>query len=210
MKYGFITLLLLASQLVKAQSGNLDLMAGHEYLHYQHSVVYVFKNNSGVGWQHLAALIKRYEADEKYPTLKDELMNQVYLTARLSNSFTIKGGLFYTNVGGFKPSVSVQYSIVKSNWLMIVSPRADVVKNGAFEMFLAAEYKPAISSNLRLYTRLQAMTSITRIQHNRSYQLIRLGVEFKKLQFGAGLTLDEYGKKKNAHYNSGLFVRKMF
>lgn len=205
-----ISALLLALQASKAQSGNADIMAGHEYLHYQHSLSYSFTKGTGLGWQHIAALIKRYERDEKNPSLKDELMNQVYLTARLSSSFTLKGGLFYTNAGGYKPSVSVQYLAKKENWLLIVSPRADLVKNGAFEMFLASEFKPAISENLRLYSRFQAMTSITPRQHNRSYQLFRIGVETKALQVGIGLTLDEYGKNKTVRYNSGIFMKKNF
>lgn len=205
-----LTSLLLTLQASTAQSGNADIMTGHEYLHYQHSLSYHFTKGSGLGWQHIAALVKRYERDEKNPLFKDELMNQVYLTARLSNSFTLKGGLFYTNAGGYKPSVSIQYMARKENWLVIISSRADLVKNGAFEMFLASEFKPAISEKLRLYSRFQAMTSITTRQHNRSYQFFRLGVETKALQFGIGLTVDEYGKNKTVQYNSGIFIRKNF
>jgi hypothetical protein len=193
-----------------AQSGNIDLMAGHEYLHYQHSIASNFRKQSESGWQHIAALIKRYERDDKNLILKDELMNQVYFTERLSRSITLKAGLFYTNAGGYKPSVSVQYLLKKNNWLIILAPRADLVKNGALEMFLAAEFKPAISEKLRIYSRFQAMSSITLKQHNRSYQLIRLGIETKEFQFGAGLTLDEYGKHKTMRYNTGCFIRKNF
>jgi hypothetical protein len=211
MKYLFIALFFLTRSLtIQAQSGTADIMAGHEYLHYQHSLAYEFNKNSGLGWQHLATLIKRYQQDKKSPTLKDEIMNQVYLTARISQSILIKGGLFYTNATGYKPSIGIQYAIRKSNWMMVVSPRVDLVKKGAFEMFLATEFRPSLSGNIRLYSRVQAMSSVSLKQHNRSYQLIRIGIEMKSMQLGAGLVFDEYGRNRSVQCNSGIFVRKVF
>ncbi|HLO83363.1 MAG TPA: hypothetical protein VK166_20515 [Chitinophagaceae bacterium] len=211
MKYLFFAVIFLVrSQNIHAQSGTADLMAGHEYLHYQQSLTYEFKQYSGVGWQHLATMIKSYQQDKKSPVQKDEIMNQVYLTARISKSLLIKGGLFYTNTVGYRPSIGLQYGIRKNNWMMVISPRADLVKKGAFEMFLATEFRPPLRKNIRLYSRIQAMSSVSLKQHNRSYQLIRLGIETKTIQLGAGLTFDEYGRNKTLQYNSGIFVRKVF
>jgi hypothetical protein len=210
MKHAFTLLLFVfVSAKMSAQIGPAELMVGHRYIHYQHSLSNSIKTNSKIGWQHIATLIKRYNTNTEKNGLPDELMNQVYLTARINSFMAIKGGLFYTNVGGFKPSIGLQFMVRKKSWMAIASPRVDIARNAAYEMFAVAEYTPSLSANTRLYARLQAMSSINARQHNRSYQQIRIGAECNGFQFGGGLTLDEYGTNRTVYYNKGIFIRKV-
>lgn len=192
-----------------AQTGPAELMAGDKYMHYQHSLAQSFSPESRTGWQHIATLIKRYDKAGGKTKLADELMNQVYITAQLSPVFSVKGGLFYTNIGGFKPSAGIQVFIHKKNWRLLLSPRADIAKKASYELFTMAEFTPVVAAEIKLYIRLQAMSNAG-VHHNRSYQLLRLGIERKGFQYGAGITTDEYGTNGIIHVNTGVFIRKLF
>lgn len=196
-------------QNAKAQLGPIDLMAGDKYVHYQHSLGQPLKPDSRFGWQHIATLIKHYNANAEKGGMPDELMNQVYLTYRFHSLLSLKGGLFYTNVGGYQPTIGIQFFWHNKDWVVIAAPRVDVIKNGAYELFTMAEFSPSIGRGIKLYTRLQAMSNVSNAGHNRSYQLFRAGVELKGFQLGGGITLDEYGTSGKVHYNSGVFLRRM-
>ncbi|HZH65346.1 MAG TPA: hypothetical protein VEY10_10685 [Flavisolibacter sp.] len=197
-------------QSVKAQLGPVELMTGHNYFHYQHSFAQPLKPDSRLGWQHIATLIKRFNAYPEKGELPDELMNQSYLTFRFHQLLTAKGGLFYTNVGGYQPTIGLQFFWHNKHWVAIASPRIDIIKNGSYELFTSVEFSTSIGKDIELYSRLQAMSNISKESHNRSYQLVRVGVEIKGFQLGGGLTLDEYGTSGKVHYNTGLFLRRMF
>lgn len=196
-------------QNVKAQLGPIELMAGNKYIHYQHSIGQPLKTGSRFGWQHIATLIKRYNVNAERGGMPDELMNQGYLTFRLHPLLSIKSGLFYTNAGGYQPTAGLQFSWHSKDWVVVAAPRIDMIKNGAYELFTMVEYSPSIRKSLKLYTRLQAMSNISKESHNRSYQLLRIGLEIKGFQLGGGLTLDEYGTSGKVHHNSGVFVLRL-
>ncbi len=191
-----------------AQKGSAELMTGHRYLHYQHTLAQPLSSQSRLGWQHIATLIKRYQPVKGKQGHTDELMNQAYLSFALSKVLSAKGGLFYTNAGGYKPSVGLQAVFVHQYGSIVLSPRVDVVREPAYELFVFSENTLPVSKKVHLVARLQAMSNASKKQHNRSYQLIRLGVERNNLQFGAGLTLDQFGTSKAVHCNAGLFIRK--
>ncbi|HEV7330189.1 MAG TPA: hypothetical protein VGN63_04045 [Flavisolibacter sp.] len=205
-----VVIAVLFIQNIHAQLGPLELMAGDKYLHYQHSLEQPVKPDSPWGWQHIVTLIKSFRTKTEKGTIPDELMNQGYLTFRLHPLLSLKGGLFYTNATGYRPSFSVQTTLHRKNWLVVFAPRVDIEKMGAYELMALVEYMPTIAGNTKLYSRIQAMSNIDREKHNRSYQQFRIGLEKKGYQFGAGLTLDEYGTGGAVHFNSGIFIRRMF
>ena len=193
-----------------AQLGPVEFVAGDQYLHYQHSIAHSFKPNSNFGWQHIATLIKRYNTNMEKGGFPDELMNQAYVTVRIHPVLSLKGGLFYTNVGGYQPTIGLQFFAHKKNWTAILAPRVDVVANGSYEMFVMVEFSPSLSQKIKLYTRLQAMSNFGKENHNRSYQQLRIGFEVKGFQLGGGVTLDEYGALSKVYSNTGVFLRRMF
>ncbi len=194
----------------KGQIGPLEFMAGDRYLHYQHSVSRSFKPESTVGWQHIATLVKRYNTRIEKGGMQDELMNQAYLTLQIHQLLVIKGGLFYTHIGGYQPSVGLQFSSRNKHLSTMLSPRVDLTANGSYEMFAMFEYFPSLSQNKKLYTRLQAMSNFSADHHNRSYQQLRVGVSINTFQVGAGITFDQYGTSGTIYCNSGVFVRRVF
>jgi hypothetical protein len=135
-------------------------------------------------------------------------MNQGYLRFNISPAFSVMAGYFYATVPDFGASVALQYFKKHKDWLFVLSPRIDIKKNGAYEIFGLAEYRPSIGRQLKLYSRIQAMSSFGPYAHNRSYQRIRLGIDVANFQFGAGLNIDEFGPDPLVKYNAGLFLRK--
>lgn len=201
-----LVVVLLMGRELHAQSGSAEFLAGHSYLHYQHSIHKSIRPGSVMGWQHIATLIKHYETDPEKGGLPDEVMNQFYLSVRVARGISLKGGLFYTNATGFKPSVSAQFTFSKKDWMMVLAPRMDIKKNPSYELFVVSGYSPDISRTWKLYFRIQAMSSVGKF-HNRSYQLIRAGFSHKRMQFGAGFNSDFYGRSGIMHTNAGLFVQ---
>lgn len=191
-----------------AQAGNAETMIGNKYLQYQHVVEQSFKSGSRFRWQHIASFIRRHNPSTESNGLSNELMNQAYLVYRLYGGLSAKGGLFYSNATDYAPSLSIQLLVRKKDWTVVVSPRADVKKNMAYEMYFLSEYSPELSATVRFYSRIQAMTNLSARQHNRSYQQVRIGIDVHGFQLGIGLTLDEYGTKASIYRNMGFFIRK--
>lgn len=210
MKSIFFVFIFFLLQNLQAQTGSVELMAGDKYLHYQHSISQSMKPGSKWGWQHIATFIKRFRTDPEKGGMPDELMNQGYLTFRVHTLLSVKAGLFYTNAGGYQPTAGLQFFRRKKDITAIINPRLDIRKNGSFELFTMLEFTPSLTRRTRLYTRMQAMTNITRGSHTRSYQMLRVGLTVKGFQVGGGLTLDEYGTTGKVHFNSGLFIRRIF
>lgn len=210
MKHAFTLVgLLITLGTSSAQVGSAEIMVGNRYLHYQHSLAKPLKPGSAFGWQHITTLIKRYNTNIEKGGMNDELMNQAYITASVASFLSLKAGLFYTNAGGYQPSMGLEFVARRKDLIIIIAPRADVARNGSYELFALAEFSPQLTKKMRLYSRLQAMSNAGPHDHNRSYQLVRLGIEVQNFQFGVGVTLDEYGTSGVVHCNAGLFIKTM-
>ncbi len=206
MKTIIALIIFLISINVTAQHSSAELMAGDKYLHYQHSLVHAFVKK--VQLQHIATYITRYEHSQKPGAMGNEIMNQAYVAYTISKGLTVKGGMFYTNASGYKASLAVQLHHQFKDLTVVIAPRADITKNGAYEVFALAEYTKHLRNKISWYSRIQFMSSITKQDHSRSYQQLRLGLRYKSWQMGAGITTDEYGIAKKIHTNSGIFLGK--
>jgi len=186
----------------------VEVMAGHQYAMYQHTLSKSISGNDRFGVVHLSNILGWYRQPPQKGGMPNEFMNQGYLRYSLHKNLSVMAGYFYAYVPGLSGSFSMQYLLNRKNWLLVVSPRFDIKEKGAYEMFGMFEFRPVINGNLKLYLRIQGMTSHGPYHHNRSYQRLRLGVEKRGIQFGSGLNTDVYGKSRMVKFNAGLFVRK--
>ena len=69
------------------------------------------------------------------------------------------------------------------------------------------EYKPKINNKFRLYLRAQVMSETDFNIFTRNFQILRLGLEYKQIQFGAGATFDQFNNQTISHENYGAFIR---
>lgn len=131
-------------QNTNAQLGPIEAMGGNKYVHYQHSLGQVLKPESKFGWQHITTLIKRYNVKTEKGGMPDELMNQAYLTYSIHPLLSLKGGLFYTKVRGYEPTVGIQFFLHRGDWVVVAAPRVDLTNNRAYELFTPVEFSPSI------------------------------------------------------------------
>lgn len=205
--YTFIFLLLIQGGAVIGQSMQMEAMGGNSYLFYQHNLSKQFFG-SRFGVKHIASMVGWYNNKVETGGKSHEIMNQVYLTAKLNSYFTLMGGTFFTAVTGMRGSCAVQFAVKRPNLIIIVTPRADIIEKSAFDVFSLVEYSPYITDSISLYTRFQSMFNFGPQSHNRSYQQLRLGLVKKKTQLGIALNLDQYGERMDLYYNLGFFIRK--
>lgn len=199
---------LLLSSAAVAQAIPVELHIGNHYTLYQHTINKPLSATSRFGVVHIANIIDWYNNDVTKNGMKNETMNQGYISYRLSNAFSVLGGFFYTNATGLRGAAGLQFTLSGKNWLMVVMPRADISAGGALELFGMLEYRPELAPGLKLYTRIQGMTNNGPDHHNRSYQRLRLGLDAWKTQFGFAYSIDQYGADPLVKQNTGIFIRK--
>lgn len=193
---------------VDAQAQPAEIMTGNKYLLYQHAISKQIAPDSKWGVMHIVSSIVRYRSKTESTALPDELMNQAYIKYRVHKKFSVIGGMFYSTAVKFKPSIGVQYTYPGKDLFITLQPRVDITKNVNYELFGLVEYRRKLNNSIAMYSRLQFMTNHGREFHNRSYQQFRLGVEYRLVQTGIGLQLDEYGPNATRYTNIGIFVKK--
>jgi hypothetical protein len=185
-----------------------EVLVGNRYTYYQHSLTRDLVKGSRFGLTHIASVIMRYTPTSETTFPPSELMNQVYIRAKLASRLGVLGGAFFNNAIGFRLSAGVSYVFARKNILLVAQPRIDVWKVPAYEMFGIFEYQPHVNAKLRLYGRIQFMTNHGASGHNRSYQQLRLGVTVAGFQAGLGLQTDQYGRSGKMSLNTGVFLKK--
>lgn len=194
---------------VSGQHAPVEIMAGHQYFNYQHSIHRKLHTSSTFGWTHITNLMRRYVNHPEKGGKPNEMMNQIYLTKNINNKFMLMGGLFFTPVTDMKVSFAGQYAYHTKTLSLIVNPRFDIGEKNTYELFGLFEFRPVITPVVHFYGRIQFMTNHSKEGHNRSYQQLRVGIERNKVQFGIGSTFDQYGLKAISTGNTGIFIRKM-
>jgi hypothetical protein len=208
-----VVLLFVLPLFAKAQTIPLEIMAGNTNTFYQHSAGKNFPESERFGWMNIASVLIRYDkgGNDAGKPLPDEIMNQTYIVYRPWKKLALLGGGFYTDVTKFRLSAALQWVYKNTSLAVVLAPRVDVQKNGAYEMFGMVEFKPGMrAKDWSWYSRFQFMTNHGPKGHNRSYEQFRLGAGYKTTHFGLALTLDQYGPDVESLANSGVFIRRVF
>lgn len=200
--------MLLTSGKLSAQPMNMEGMPGNKYFFYQHSLSRQLGEKSRFNVKHIASVIARYNTNAESGGKANEIMNQAYLGFRLFKNLSFHAGGFYTDATNLRASAAIQFNLQRKDLLVVIIPRTDIMKQGAFDIFTLLEYKPVVADQVKLYLRIQTMSNFGPDHHNRGYQQFRLGLNAKSTQFGLGLNLDEYGEKLKMYSNWGIFIKK--
>lgn len=106
----------------------------------------------------------------------------------------------------------IQYAKINTNstlfsWLVI-----DLNKQPYLDYFIMYRYSPIINK-IKLFTQIELINNLGLIQ-NQNHQLtqrIRIGLYCKSLQFGAGIDINQVGRKDmSLQNNPGIFIRNEF
>ncbi|MCI5055300.1 MAG: hypothetical protein MRY83_04275 [Flavobacteriales bacterium] len=79
-----------------------------------------------------------------------------------------------------------------------------------YSFFTIMRYTPLLRGDWKLYSSLELFTLFRKSGHEVSSERIRLGLDFKGLQFGLGTNLTQFTNEFISAENYGVFVRKSF
>src|SRR5690606_6219316 len=91
---------------------------------------------------------------------------------------------------------------------VMVYQRIDLWEKPNLELMGFVEHTRAAHQKLKLYVRLQYMTTWNSKEHVRSYQYLRIGFSLKEMQLGAAANFDQYGTTGIDYNSIGFFIRK--
>lgn len=110
---------------------------------------------------------------------------------------------------GFYPIIGPQFNYSSRKLLAVTVASFYINSGNDLKIFGLYEFKPSLSQNWNLYSRLQFIYnfSMETGDHNRSYVYLRAGLKRKQLAFGIGANLDQIGPAKIYRENFGPFLR---
>lgn len=142
--------------------------------------------------------------------LPNELMSQSYITYSVLPSLKVSLGTFYATLPGLNYSANIMYAKNIKDLTIVAALRSDLKSNPSADLMVFAEYRPEISSKIRLFTRFQTMNNYNSQQHNRSYRHYKMGLEMNQIKFGLALHSEHYGKDYKSYWFHGLFLKYDF
>jgi hypothetical protein len=209
-KFLLLISLLLTVGISESQHISTELSVGNHGLMYQHMISKKLEKSSRFGLMQIAGFQSWYNSGYGESSINNEVMNQALLSFDFKRPVTIFAGIFYTNSAGLRGTTSVQLVRKGNNWLLVLSPRVDIMRKGSQELVALWEYWPKLNNHVKLYSRTQVMLNGGPTHFNRGYQRFRLGVDFKSTQIGVSQNFEEYGASGILKLNTGVFIRKQF
>lgn len=148
-------------------------------------------------------------ADYKNTRSETEIVVVNSLVYQFHPNFGVSGGLQYHFLKGLVPNAAFHASYADPVWLFVLTPYLNLLPHRNLESVGIAEFKPALSEKIRLYTRAQILYNhdLTDNLHDRSYYYFRLGLTIRRYTFGAAANFDYYGPQRAYKENIGGFFR---
>ncbi len=144
-----------------------------------------------------------------YTKAPRELVSVNSIIYQFHPNIGVSAGTQYHFVKGFIPTAALHLSYANPTWLFVLTPYYNFMPWANLETIGIVEYKPAVSKNLRLFTRLQGFYSqdFKENERERAMLYFRLGLTMQKYTVGFGGNLDYYRPAMNDIQNFGGFVR---
>lgn len=144
-----------------------------------------------------------------YTKIPRELVSVNSIIYQFHPNIGVSAGTQYHFVKGFIPTAALHLSYANPTWLFVLTPYYNFMPWANLETIGIVEYKPALSENLRLFTRLQGFYSqdFKENERERAMLYFRLGLTMQKYTVGFGGNLDYYRPEMKDIQNFGGFVR---
>lgn len=182
---------------------SLETFAGSRGFSYQMIVNKKFQSVPKLGF----FSVTNFQAEWGEPKVNDYML-QGNLTYSLIKGIDLSGGFIWNPIDGIRPSAGIIFSYGNPELLIVANPRIDLTKKANFDALVLVEYKPKVSEKLNLYSRAQGLYThnLGNDLHARSYIMLRAGLTFRDISFGAAANFDWYGPMKINQNNVGGFV----
>jgi len=116
-------------------------------------------------------------------------------------------GEIYTEGGGLKPSIGLQYTIARKHVLFMVFPNLNISRQSELMTISMIQYLRSISEKLKFVGRIQSLCIVGRAGHLFSTFRFRSGIIREKYQFGVAADMNFFGSEFESAQNYGLFVQ---
>jgi hypothetical protein len=153
--------------------------------------------------------VTNFESDYSQNADGLDFINNSQISFEIYKGFGISSGLNINKVTGLSPTLGLQYVFANPKWLFVVTPNLIFSTGNTASLLSILEYKPKLTDQLKVYSRVQGLYNhnIKSSAHERSYLQLRIGLEYKKYQFGLASNLDYFGPNRSFKENHGVFIR---
>ncbi|MGG9963187.1 hypothetical protein [Ferruginibacter sp. SUN106] len=187
----------------------IEIFVGNKAFAFQLIVSKQFSPKSRFGFFN----VTNFTGDYKTTNQTSDFFSQSLLTAEIWKGISLTAGLSAIGSSNtsttVRPTAGLQYLFANRDFVVVILPRFDLTQTYNFETFAVFEYKPMLSKNWGIYSRLQGLYNYnTKLKfHEISSIYLRVGLSYKNVQFGLGSNLDFYGPDYNSTSNFGLFIK---
>ena len=152
------------------------------------------------------------------PSGMNDIVIQSLFTVNLYKR--LAGGIGqFMSANAFYPVTALKYAHTAKHFGITILPVTSLSSDFNSQSLLTIfQYKPKITEKVKLYSRFQMLNSWTDFNtRTYSYEQLRLGIEVTRVQFGVGITFQQFEKQVNSNEqgfglfqnaNVGFFVRK--
>jgi hypothetical protein len=153
--------------------------------------------------------VTSFESDYSQNSNGLDFINISQISYEIYKGFGISSGGNINKVTGLSPTLGLQYVFADPKWLFVVTPTLIFTKGNTASLLSILEYKPKLTDQLKVYSRVQGLYNhnIKSSTHERSYLQLRIGLEYKKYQYGLASNLDHFGPSRSFKENYGVFIR---
>lgn len=116
-------------------------------------------------------------------------------------------GEIYTDGGGIKPSIGLQYMVVRKHVLLMLFPNLNISRQSELMTISMIQYLRSISEKLKFVGRIQSLCIVGSAGHLFSTFRFRSGIISGKYQFGAAADMNFFGNEFALAQNFGMFVQ---
>lgn len=188
----------------------MEFMFGQDRMDYQLVMKRNFTPQSKFSVLAIAVFSENYGKERQ---VGDAVVIPLQVNYALGNSgLSLAAGAEANSVAGFSNFLGLAHSKATKELLAITVLSYQLKESQDLKLFGLYEYKPPLSENWSLYTRLQFTYNqgLKDSIHNRSFIYLRAGLKKGPFGFGLGANLDAYGASKIPRENYGLFTRWEF
>ncbi len=187
----------------------IELFSGNQGFSFQLIVSKQFSPTSKFGFFDVTSFASGYKQSNQTTSI----ISQSGLTAEVWKGISVIAGF---SAMGFpdeplevKPTAGLQYLLFIRDFSVFVLPRFDLTQTYNFETLAVLEYKPMLSKNWGIYTRVEGLYNYnTKLGYHEITEInLRLGLSYKNVQFGVGSIQDFYGPDSYNINNFGLFIK---
>jgi hypothetical protein len=189
--------------MAQAYSQSVELMPGSEYTFVD--VQWLSRFDQSEKWSFFSRTRATTVGDQETNLFTGGYLN--YTTAKGLGASLV--GRIAT--GGSGSDAGIHYFQAHESWMLFALASIELSDELSYGWFSIFRFTPVLSEKWRLYNSLELFSNFNDAGHYYSVQRLRVGVDYKRYQFGPGIDLSAFGEGYESNpTNFGFFIRKQF